>query len=92
MKTVLTVKIDKKLKKQAQTLAEEVGLPLSTVVAGSLKEIIAKKEIRFSAPYQMSAKLERRLAKIEKDLKTEKNISPPLSTPEEIEDYFKSLW
>ena len=91
MKTVLTVKIDKELKKQAQTLAEEVGLPLSTVVAGSLKEIIAKKEIRFSAPYQMSAKLERRLAKIEKDLKTEKNISPPLSTPEEIEDYFKSL-
>lgn len=91
MKTVFSVKIDKKLKKQAQDFAEEVGLPLSMVVAGSLKRTIEQREISFSAPYQMSAKLERRLARIEKDIKTGKNISPPLSTPEEIENYFRSL-
>ncbi len=90
MKTVLTVKIDRALKKQAQTFAEEVGLPLSTVVAGSLKESIEKKEIRFSAPYQMSVKLERHLAKVEKDLKTGKNISPAFSDPQEAIRYLRS--
>ena len=90
MKTVLTVKIDVELKKQAQALAEEVGLPLSTVVAGSLKEIIAKKEIRFSAPYQMSAKLERKLAKIEKDKKTGRNIAGPFKTDKEMLDHLHS--
>ncbi|OGE84470.1 MAG: hypothetical protein A2846_01015 [Candidatus Doudnabacteria bacterium RIFCSPHIGHO2_01_FULL_49_9] len=90
MKTVLTVKISSELKKQAQALAEEVGLPLSTVVAGSLKESIEKKEVRFSAPYQMSAKLERKLAKVEKDIKAGKNMSPAFSDPEEAIRYLRS--
>ena len=91
MKTVITVKADKEIKEKAQKTAREMGLSFSTVINGLLGEFIERKEIRFSAPYQMTPKLERRLGKIEKDLKTGKNISRPLSTPKEIEDYFNSL-
>ena len=90
MKTVFSVKIDKELKKQAQDFAEEVGLPLSMVVAGSLKRTIEQREISFSAPYQMSAKLERKLGRIEKDIKAGRNISPAFSDPEEAIRYLRS--
>ena len=90
MKTVLNVKTDKETKRKAQQIAKEIGLPLSTVVTGLLNEFIINKEIRFSVPYQMSPKLERLLGRVEKDLKTGKNISPVFSDPEEAIRYLHS--
>ena len=91
MKTVLNVKTDKEVKEKAQAVAKEIGLPLSTIVTRLLKDFIINKEVHFSMPYQMSSKLERKLAKVEKDIKAGKNMSPVLSTPEEIDAYLNSL-
>lgn len=90
MRTVLNVKTDKLTKDRARKVAKEIGLPLSTVVTGLLNEFIATKEVRFSAPYQMSPKLERLLARVEKDLKTGKNISGPFWSDKEMLDYLHS--
>lgn len=91
MKTILNVKTDKDLKRKAQEVAKEIGLPLSTVVTGFLKEFIEKKEVRFSVPYQMSPKLERRLTRTEKDIKAGRNMSGPFSSGEQMDKYLDSL-
>jgi len=45
MKTVLNIKTDVDVKKQAQEIARQIGLPLSTVVNAYLKEFIQKKRL-----------------------------------------------
>lgn len=91
MKTVLNVKTDKEIKKQAQKIAEEMGLPLSTIVNAYLKEFIQERQITFSAALELRPEKEKLFQKAERDYKKGVNISPALSTPEEIEAYLKSL-
>ena len=44
---VIDIKVDPRLKKQAMTVAEELGLSLSSVVKGLLKHFIKAKTITF---------------------------------------------
>ena len=48
MKTLINVKTDKEVKEQAQRIAEELGVPLSTVVNAYLKEFIRNKEVVYA--------------------------------------------
>ena len=47
-KTVLNVKTDKEVKDQAQQVAKELGVPLSTVVNAFLKQFIKDRAVLFS--------------------------------------------
>lgn len=47
--TILNIKTDKKLKSEAQKVAGELGVPLSTVLNAFLKQFVRDKEITFSA-------------------------------------------
>lgn len=44
-KSIISVKIDDNDKKEAQKLAKELGVTLSSVVKASIKEFLRKKEI-----------------------------------------------
>lgn len=48
MKTTMTFKIDKNLKKRAQDTAKELGLPLSTIINAYLKEMTKTGRVSFS--------------------------------------------
>jgi len=57
--TILNIKTDKKLKREAKDLATELGVPLSTVVNSFLKQFVRDKEITFSTErYRMTPYLE----------------------------------
>lgn len=45
-KTLLTVKIDKKLKLAAQKTAKYIGIPLGTFINSSLKDFVRTREVR----------------------------------------------
>ena len=90
MKTVLNVKTDREIKRKAQKVAKELGVPLSIVVNTYLKAFIRDKEVLISNAPRMTPKLEEIITEAEADYKAGRNISPPLSTPEEIEDYLNS--
>lgn len=88
MTTLITVKTDSKVKAQAQKLAGELGVSLSTVINTSLKQFIRDKELYISAkPMQISPKLERLLIKVEADLKARKNLSPKFTSGKEMDKY-----
>lgn len=75
MKTVLNVKTDAVIKREATLVAKEMGVPLSIVVTSLLKKFIDDRELILEAPRHMSKKLEAIIGKAEKDLKTG-NVSP----------------
>ncbi|MBI2097986.1 MAG: hypothetical protein HYT46_03610 [Candidatus Vogelbacteria bacterium] len=49
-KTLVTVKVDKKIKKAAEFTARRVGLPLGTVINGFLRNFINEQRVEFYAP------------------------------------------
>ena len=91
MKTIINIKADKEVKEQAQKVAAELGLPLSTVINAYLKEFIRNRSINLSVAPRMSKQLEGLLGRVEEDLKHNRNVSPPLSTAKEISKYLSSL-
>jgi addiction module RelB/DinJ family antitoxin len=90
MKTVINIKADKKVKEEAQRIAKELGLPLSTVINAYLKEFIREKQVRFSAKPQLRPEVEKLLKKASQDYRKGKNISGPFSTGQDIDKHLDS--
>ena len=91
MKTMINIKADKEVKENAQRIAKELGLPLSTVINAYLREFIRSREVHLSALPRMTPVLERLLRTIEHDLARGKNVSPTFSSAEQMDEYLDSL-
>lgn len=90
-KTVINIKSDREVKKNAQRLAEELGLSLSDVINASLRNFIRTREVYFSSIPRMVPEFERLVGRIEKDIARGENLSRAISSRKELEDYFESL-
>ena len=89
--TVINVKIKKELKENAQKLARDLGLSLSTVINAYLRQFMRNKSVYFTVVPDMSPELERLLGKIEYDVQRGKNLSKPISSKKELKKYLASL-
>jgi addiction module RelB/DinJ family antitoxin len=85
--TMINIKTDKKVKEEAQKLAEELGFTLSALITASLKQFIRTRSVEFSAGYRMTPYLEGIIKEVEEDLKTGKNISPMFSNADDAKAY-----
>ena len=72
MTTVINFKTDKKIKTQAQKIAEEIGLNLSDILNIYLREFITKKEIHISLAEEPSDYLIDAIESAEKEFKNKK--------------------
>ena len=91
MKTVLNVKVDPKLKKDAQEAAKAIGLPLSTVVSAGLREFVRTRSITISDEPRLKPEVEKELAEAIADYKQGRNISPVFTSSKEAADYLRRL-
>lgn len=93
MKTATYIKLDFDVKQQAQSLAQNLGLSLSTLVNVQLKQLIRHRKLELQADFpaeQMTPELEAELAKIQLD-DDPKNWDGPFSTDKELKQFFKSI-
>ena len=90
MKTIINIKADKEVKREAAKIAEEMGLPLSTIVNAFLKQFIAERRVSFSAPLKLSKKLQKILRQADKDIKAGKNLSPVFQDIESAIKYLRN--
>ena len=67
MKTILNIKTDKAVKLAAKKAAEELGMPLGTIVNAFLRQLGRDKEIAFSAPYKPTKYLEKIIVEAENE-------------------------
>lgn len=68
MNSVISIRIEKKVKEEAQEVARSIGVSLSTLVNSYLKQIIATRRIELYAPEPMTPKLESLIAEVEAEL------------------------
>lgn len=69
---VINIKTEEKTKKQAQEVARDLGLSLSTLINAYLKEIIKTKRVEFSLDEKPSPYLIKILKNAERNLKAGK--------------------
>jgi antitoxin component of RelBE/YafQ-DinJ toxin-antitoxin module len=67
--TVLNVKIDKELKRQAQAAAKAIDLPISTIVAASLREFVRTRSITISDTPRLKPEVEAELLEMSRQYK-----------------------
>jgi addiction module RelB/DinJ family antitoxin len=92
-KTMINVKIDSKLKKQAQEMAKSFGLPLSTIVSRKLEEFVDDGRLVFEKPLIPNAKTAKLIDESRKNYiegKMEK-FSGPFKGVDEAIAHLKSL-
>ena len=91
MKTVINIKTDKEIKKDAQKIARDLGFSLSAIINAYLRQFIRNKEVHFGATSRMSLGLEKLLGGVEADICKNRNLSKLISSPEELKSFFSSL-
>lgn len=76
MKTLLSVKTDKEVKLKAKRAAEELGLPLGTIINAFLRQLARDKEIAFSVSHAPTAFLARIVKEAEREWQLGKAAGP----------------
>lgn len=89
-KTLLNVKTDKKVKEEAQKIAKELGVPLSTVVNAYLKEFVREKSVHLSLEPTVRPEVEKLLTQASSDYKNGKNVSRTFAVAAEALKYLGS--
>lgn len=90
-KTVINLKVSKELKREAQELADEIGIPLTTVITVNLKEFIRSRSLTVSAFPRLKPEIEREIEVAVTDFHKGKNISPVFDAPKKAADYLRKL-
>ena len=90
MKTMINIKTDVKLKKKAQQVAREFGLPLGTILNRYLQDLVLHQRVVFERPEIPNAETRRILDKALEDIKNGKNLIS-FKNAKEMDEYLLSL-
>ena len=74
MNTTLNVKIDVQTKQSRKEFADELGVPVSSLVNGTIRQMLRDRRVVFSTVLEPTPYLEEIMRETEEDLKTGKNI------------------
>jgi addiction module RelB/DinJ family antitoxin len=66
--TVISVKVDEDVKKNAQAIAKSTGISLSSLINSYLIQVVATRRIELFAPEQMTPKLEKLIEQVEQEI------------------------
>lgn len=90
MNTVINLKVEKTLKKQAQQTAKELGLPLSVLIKAYLKDLVLEKRVVISEPLTPNPRTAKILDEAMRDIKKNgtKNLVGPFTN---ADDFIRSL-
>ncbi|MEK7541592.1 MAG: hypothetical protein AAB533_01960 [Patescibacteria group bacterium] len=87
---VINVKTDPKLKQDVKKVAQELGLPVGTILNAYMRDLVRERRVVFSVPPALNRRTKRLLQSIDRDIRAGKNADGPFS-PEEAVAYLKRL-
>lgn len=83
-KSVINFKVDSEVKDQAQLLARELGVPLSTVINAQLKQFLRERSLAVDATPRMTPYLESILTEVEADRALGRNVTRTVDLEESM--------
>lgn len=86
---VINIKVEPELKAQAQSLAEELGFSLSSLVNACLKQMIRTRAVSFTASEQPNEYMIKALKESEADIKAGR-VSPVFDNAEQATKWLNS--
>jgi len=89
-KITINIKADAEVKRKAQKVARDLGMPLSTIINAYLNQFIRNKEVHFYMEGELKPLVKRRLDRLQKEALAGKNLSPSFSSAEAAIRYLKS--
>jgi antitoxin component of RelBE/YafQ-DinJ toxin-antitoxin module len=89
MITTLNVKIDTETKQSLKEFAHELGVPVSSLVNGSIKQMLRDRSVTFNTKLEPTPYLEKIMREADADIATGRNLSPTFSSVDEMLDYLK---
>ena len=81
---LLSIRTDKKTKKEIADFASSVGLSVSAFATVVLKQAVRERRVVLEKPLEPTPYLEKIMEEVEKDIKTGRNIVGPFDTAEEM--------
>lgn len=90
MTTTLNVKIDVETKRMLKQFADELGVPVSSLVNGTIKQMLRDRKVTFSTALEPTPYLEKIMREADEDLKTGKNITS-FDSHEKALEHLRSL-
>lgn len=90
-KAIINIKVSKTLKREAQDLADEIGVPLTTVISAGLKEFVRSRSLTVSAFPRLRSEIEQELSEAIADYKKGKNVSKIFVKPSEVTNHLNTL-
>lgn len=90
MKTLISIKTDAEVKQGVKKIAEEIGVPLSTIVNAYFKQLLRERRVDFALPLRPNKKTTELLRRAHDDYKKGRNVSPVFETAEEMDAYLDS--
>ncbi len=90
MKTLINIRADVEVKREAQIVARNLGIPLSTLVNAYLKQFCSEQKVSFSVPLRPNKKTTNLLRQASEDYSKGKNISPVFSKAYDMDTYLDS--
>jgi addiction module RelB/DinJ family antitoxin len=88
-KTLVSIKLDPKIKQKAQRVAEEMGLTLSAVINAQLHEFVRTKELHIGGGSRPTPYLERLLEEAGRDIQNGEDPSPVFDNSKDAVAYLK---
>ena len=89
MSTTITVRVEQEVKIEAQRLAKELGLSLSSLINAFLKQLIREKKLKFTISEEPSEYTLRAIKKSEEELKSGKAYK--FSDPKKAVEFIDKL-
>ena len=90
MNTTLNVKIDTQTKQSLKDFANELGVPVSSLVNGSIRQMLRDRKVTFSTVLEPTPYLEKIMREADADLVADRDVST-FTTKEEALDHLRSL-
>ena len=84
MNTTLNVKIDVQTKQSLKDFAAEIGVPVSSLVNGSIRQMLRDRKVAFSTSPEPTPYLAKVLREAEADIAAGRNIVGPFSGAEDM--------
>jgi antitoxin component of RelBE/YafQ-DinJ toxin-antitoxin module len=84
MQTMLSIKIEKSLKEQAQELAGILGVSLNAVINGYIKEFLSERKVTFADHPMPNTRTLKILKRLSADVRAGRNTMGPFNTAEEV--------
>ena len=81
---MLNIKTERALKDQAKKVAQDLGLPLSTIINCYLKNLIQERRVVFADHPTLNSETRKVLDQVLLDVKKGENLSGPFATAEEM--------